>query len=361
MKLFPLSLPVAITMIASASTQAKVTTLVAEVQAPIMAEGKQIGSVKLAPGATVTIVSIESDGVMVSRGGGEPFKVPKNILPAEAIVVTAATPLPSQTPVSLSAATVTPSSKPTPVAIPASRESLSSSPSTPTLEDEVEMEITCALTQAPSYSDVPVLESYKEAQNTLGTYHYKLRLPKGYNANTNQHWPCMFIMSAGGKASMGPMANYLKSNGFVVVMLVEAKNGPWEPIVGNFLAAHDDVIKRIRIDDDKKYATGMSGGARGSSVFVQLRPGFCGLILQGAGPAFDEKNNFYIAGIQSNSKLRIAMTMGSSDNNKIETDQMKKLFGFQRLAVFDFNGGHTWAPAEVFEKAMKWVNGSTTR
>ena len=159
---------------------------------------------------------------------------------------------------------------------------------------------------------------------------------------------------------MASMGNYLKSNGFVVVMLVEAKNGPWEPIVGNFLAAHDDAIKRVRIAKDKKYATGFSGGARGSSVFVQLRPGFCCLILQGAGAAFDDKNNYHISGIQTNPKLRIAMTMGSSDNNKIETDRMKKLFGGQSLAVFDFEGGHTWAPAEVFEKAMAWLNGNSS-
>ena len=139
-------------------------------------------------------------------------------------------------------------------------------------------------------------------------------------------------------------------------MLVEAKNGPWEPIVGNFLAAHDDVIKRVRIAEGQKYATGFSGGARASSVFVQLRPGFCGLILQSAGPSFDEKNNYNIAGIKRNVALRIAMTMGSSDNNNNEVDRMKKLFNSQRLAAFGFNGGHAWASAEIFEKAMTWLN-----
>ena len=333
----------------------------AEIQAPIMAaDGKQIGSVKLPVGSTVTIVSIESDGVMVSRGGGTPFKVAKDVLSAEAAVVVAATPIPAQSPIPISTpATATSISKPTGGAIPASQASLSANSSaTQPLRDEVETNITCELTRAPRYSEVPVLHSDKEAQNTLGTYHYKLWLPKGYNADINKQWPCMFIMSPEGNASMGEMANYLGSNGFVVVMLVEAKNGPWEPIIGNFLAAHDDVIKRVRIAEDKKYATGLSGGARASSVFVQLRRGFRGLILQGAGASFDDKNNYQIAGILRNAKLRIAMTMGSSDNNKNETDRMKKLFGRQSLAVFDFTGGHTWAPAEVFEKAMIWLNGS---
>ena len=89
----------------------------------------------------------------------------------------------------------------------------------------------------------------------------------------------MFIASPSGNASMGAMAERLKSGGYVVVMLVESKNGPWGPIVGNFLAAHDDVVQRVRIQEGLKFATGMSGGARASSVFVQARPGFAGLIL----------------------------------------------------------------------------------
>src|SRR4051794_5358417 len=151
------------------------------------------------------------------------------------------------------------------------------------LPEESETTITCELAEAPRANQVPVFDTQKQAEDAKGTYHYKLWLPKGYNADATRRWPCMFIMSAGGNASMGLMAAWLKANGFVVVTLAEARNGPWEPIVGNFLAAHDDVTKRVRIAEGRKFATGESGGARGSSVFVQLRPGFTGLILQGAG------------------------------------------------------------------------------
>ncbi len=222
------------------------------------------------------------------------------------------------------------------------------------LPEETETTITCELTEAPRASQVPVFEKQKEADDARGTYHYKLWLPKGYNSDASKRWPCLFIMSAGGNATMGPMAPWLKANGFVVVMLGEAKNGPWEPIVGNFLAAHDDVVKRLRIAEGRKYATGQSGGARGSSVFVQLRPGFGGLILQAAGAA--QKNGQYqIAELRRNAQLRIALTMGNSDQNKGEAAQMQALFPRQRLKVFEFNGGHQWAPAEVFAEAMAFV------
>lgn len=61
-------------------------------------------------------------------------------------------------------------------------------PLTQPLSDESETKITCQLTQPPAFSDVPVLNSEKEAQNTLGTYHHKLWLPKGYNADLKNNF-----------------------------------------------------------------------------------------------------------------------------------------------------------------------------
>jgi len=223
------------------------------------------------------------------------------------------------------------------------------------LAEETEITIACELTRPPSLGEVPVFGKTKECEESKGTYHYKLWLPKGYNAAPQRRWPCMFIVSAGGNAKMGQMAGWLKANSYIVVMLVESKNGPWAPIVGNFLAAHDDVVKRVRIQEGLKFATGMSGGARASSMFVQLRPGFCSLILQGAGAAYDPQNRYVSTGLRQNSALHIAMTIGRKDNNFVEADRMKKLIPSNRFLVLEFDGGHMWAPADVFEKAIAWT------
>jgi hypothetical protein len=165
----------------------------------------------------------------------------------------------------------------------------------------------------------------------------------------------MFIASAGGNASMGNMARWLKANRYIVVMLVESKNGPWAPIVGNFLAAHDDAVRRVRIQEGLKFATGMSGGARASSIFVQIRPGFSGLILQGAGGSFDSKANYQFAGLKRNSAMVVAMTMGEKDNNKSEVARVKAALGSMKFLPLLFDGGHTWAPQAVFEEAIAWI------
>lgn len=224
------------------------------------------------------------------------------------------------------------------------------------LAEEKEITVTCHLTQPPKWSDVPVFESAEETTAATGTYHYVLWLPKGYRADTQRRWPCMFIADAAGSATMGNMGPWLKGHGYVVVMLVECKNGPWSPIVGNFLAAHDDVVQRVRIQEGRKVATGVSGGARASSVFVQLRPGFLGLILQGAGVAYKSNGMYVVSGLHRTPPIYVAMTMGDSDSHRGEVAEMRRWIGPACFQAFDFKGGHQWAPQETFDHAMAWVD-----
>ncbi len=225
------------------------------------------------------------------------------------------------------------------------------------LQEGTETVIECELKQAPTLSEVPVFEIQKEVKDTPGIYHYGLWVPKDYNKNPQRRWPCVFIMSASGSAGFGVMKNRLEMNGgYIVVMLVEAKNGPWPPIIGDFLAAHDDVIQRMRVQEGLKFATGFSGGARASSVFAQLRPGFSGLIMQAAGPSFQSKSgNYNVAGLKRNPNLWVAMTMGDSDGNRNEIEKFRKQFGAERFKAFSFKGGHSGAPAPVFAEALDWI------
>jgi hypothetical protein len=234
-----------------------------------------------------------------------------------------------------------------------------STPLNQQLREEREITIACELTNVPSYHDVPVFDSAQDSEAAKGAYHYKLWLPKGYLETPDRRWPCLFIADPSGNASMGSMAPWLKSHGYVVVMLVESKNGPWPPIIGNFLAAHDDVVKRVRIQEGLKIATGVSGGARASSIFVQLRPGFSGLIMQAAGVAYGEDGVYHVAGLKRIRPLFAVMTMGDSDENRDEIDRMKTALDGQDLLVLAFNGGHQEAPRDVLERALDWYEQQT--
>lgn len=184
-------------------------------------------------------------------------------------------------------------------------------------------------------------------------YHYQLWLPADYASSPTQARSALFIASPNGKATMGAMADWIRRHGYVAVMLEESRNGDWEPTVGNFIAAHDDVIRRVRLAEGRKVATGMSGGARACSVFVGLRPGFGGLLFQAAGYAPIGPNGASpVAGIKAPA---LAATFGEKDPNYAEGPRMKRLFG-DRMELFEFRGGHQWAPKETVEEALDSID-----
>ena len=109
-----------------------------------------------------------------------------------------------------------------------------------------------------------------------GTYHYRLYLPPGYNANPAAKYPVMFIASPNGSASVGNFQERARRDRWLVVALIESKNS--SPLwLGNFLGAHDDVIARARVIDDMKFCTGMSGGLPMRQHLPGVPPGLSGI------------------------------------------------------------------------------------
>ena len=102
----------------TADTGSKEVPLLSQVDAPIIADGKQIGSVKLPVGSLVSVVAVQADGIMVKRGEGVPFKVSKDVIAPDALAVALATPTPRPV-VIIPQATPTPTPTPTPVVVAA--------------------------------------------------------------------------------------------------------------------------------------------------------------------------------------------------------------------------------------------------
>lgn len=224
------------------------------------------------------------------------------------------------------------------------------------LEEQKIITIACQLDKAPTLEDEPLLNPKEPEAIAKSTFHYNLWLPAGYLESPDKRWPCLFILSPSGKANMGNMAGYLKAHNFIVIMLVESKNGWWGPIIGDFLASHDDAVKRLRIREGFKFATGQSGGARASTVLVQSRPGFAGVILQSAGAAYYGADNAYwLPKLKTDRGLYVVMLMGKRDKNLPEVEQMRAEIPADRFHDIEFDGGHVWAPAPVFAQGMDWL------
>jgi hypothetical protein len=189
-----------------------------------------------------------------------------------------------------------------------------------------------------------------------GDYHYRVYLPPDYSKDADETFPCMFIFSPEGNAKPGHLADFARKNRWVLVMLVESKNGTFDPVIGNFLAAYDDAVKRIRIQPGMLFATGESGGARAASMAVELRPGFGGVLLQGAG-------FWYPAGYKTthsfknvNPSLAVYALFGQTDMNRGEAMTVRHDLPPNTPYRWDiFTGGHQWAPTDAVEPALQWL------
>ena len=188
-----------------------------------------------------------------------------------------------------------------------------------------------------------------------GTYHYKVYLPEGYYSSPGKKYPAIFVHSPSGNARMNNISAFVKEQKWIVIMLVESKNGPGGPAFGNFLAAHDDALLRLRIQEGMKYVTGFSGGARMSSVNVGVRPGFAGIILQGAGFYYVGSTYIYKS-VNENKNISVCVLMGVKDSNKSEIAGLKKNLPKKNpVRYINFDGAHKWAPAKEMAEALDWM------
>lgn len=191
-----------------------------------------------------------------------------------------------------------------------------------------------------------------ECEFDTTTYHYDLYVPDGYESDTDTNYPVLFIFSPGGNATMGNMESWLKDERWLAVMLVESKNGPWDPIIENFSAAYDDLVMRVRVQEDRIFLTGVSGGARASSymAFNEIRPGLRGIFLQAAG----SEEVWYEGRYRAN--LFIYASFGDTDFNLPELGRMDDILPESIFEHETFSGGHEGAPAEVAERALDWLD-----
>ena len=208
-----------------------------------------------------------------------------------------------------------------------------------------------ALIAAPA----PTPEGHRiEAGATVPVLHYRLHLPADYHDGQDKSYPVMFIAAPGGNAKMGPMRDILERDRWIVAMMVESRNGSniW---VANFAAAYNDLMQRARVQKTMLFCTGMSGAAKVCSVYPQIRPGFRGMILQAAGP-WGHKTFRQPA----NAKLIVYGTFGTHDPNFYHARSIRVSLpdGVRRMVEI-WQGGHSWAPAEVFSRALDWTTAAT--
>lgn len=177
---------------------------------------------------------------------------------------------------------------------------------------------------------------------------YALYLPAAYTPN--RAWPMLYALDPGARGAV-PVAR-LKSAaekyGVIVAGSNNSRNGNLARSIAAIEAMYGDTHQRFRVDDERLYATGFSGGAR-LALFWAGQGRLKGVVACGAG----------FLGSETPKQVRhaIAVVVGDEDFNYEEMRGVMHDLAKRRAeaAFIEFPGPHQWPPSEVLERALGFV------
>lgn len=183
---------------------------------------------------------------------------------------------------------------------------------------------------------------------------YAIYIPNAY-IKSRKKFPVVYGFSpdAWGADPVKLLQDAAEKHGFIVIGSNNARNGEWEPIRAAIKAVVKDSSSRFRIDAEKCYACGFSGGARMSFYMARMYPSMiAGVIPCCAGfpdDSYSPPPNLKVYGLS-----------GTSDFNNKEVKSILRSMGWpnnENTQFNEFNGGHGWPPKENLETAMDWLFG----
>lgn len=182
---------------------------------------------------------------------------------------------------------------------------------------------------------------------------YALYLPSNYSPD--RRWPIIYAFDpfARGKVPVDLFKEAAEKYGYIVVGSNNAKNGPGALEMAAAEAVWQDTHRRFMIEKDRVYTTGLSGSARFATSFALYcyTCSVAGVIAQGATYPVKEDAR------PANTHFLYYVTVGNQDFNYPEVAALRDKreehdTGFE---VNVFPGPHQWAPKDVAEDAVAWL------
>ena len=209
-------------------------------------------------------------------------------------------------------------------------------------------------------AEAALLGSYEPTENPLkapltGICHYQLYVPPGYLKNTDKKYPVIFVASPKAEPYMDNVKARAARDGWIVVLLADTKS--MDPVwLGNFLGAHDDVIKRTRIIEDFKVTTGSKGGGLFSSAYPVFRTGFKAYIGQSSCFWEDSSGPHRYDAERLNKEFAVYQILGMPHpsfrcRHNVRADLPRDTYHM----VECYDAGDAWAQAEAMDRALDWI------
>ena len=186
------------------------------------------------------------------------------------------------------------------------------------------------------------------------TQSYELYIP--HSAPTTEPAPILYGFDPGGngKGTLLALADATSANGWIVAVSNNSRNGPWSDIFAAQDAVLRDTEQRLNLHPSRRFAAGLSGGARTSLALAFRYPAkICGTLLLAAGWPVDTDL------LPSTKRLNVCIIIGTQDSNYTydipDTQGRLVAYGI-RCIVQTFNGGHEWPPANLVLSGCQWLN-----
>ncbi len=181
---------------------------------------------------------------------------------------------------------------------------------------------------------------------------YALYLPSSYSPA--KRWPIIYAFDPGarGQVAVEAIRAAAEKYGYIVAGSNNSRNGAEAISTEAANSMWHDTHQRFSIDEHRRYFAGMSGGARmATALAISCTGCVAGVVANAAG---------FPQGQKPSSALKFAYfaALGNADFNFLEFVDLRRELeesGIQyRIRVFQ--GWHGWAPPEVWQEALNWMD-----
>ena len=180
---------------------------------------------------------------------------------------------------------------------------------------------------------------------------YALYLPSSYSSA--KRWPIIYVFDPGGR---GPIAveairAAAEKYGYIVVASNNSRNGAEAISTEAANSMWHDTAPRFSIDEHRRYFAGMSGGARmATALAISCKGCVAGVVANAAGFPQGQKPSRAL-------KFAYFAGLGNADFNFLEFVELRRELeeSAMHYRVRVFEGWHGWAPPEVWQEALHWM------
>jgi len=195
-----------------------------------------------------------------------------------------------------------------------------------------------------------ILDSLPVTVSTGETF--ALYLPKDHDPKNSSS--VLFIFDPAGRGSKGiqPFIGGAEQYNYILICSNNSRNGPYETGLGIAERLMNHVFSHFKIDEQRIYIAGFSGGSRLAATIAILSDMVQGVIGCGAGFSL---NTNYIPSLKDS--FSYAGLVGDRDMNYQEMLKAGRWLTTMKIEneIYTYEDSHNWPPAEQLLRAFGWL------